>query len=59
MMLEHSFGRAADARLIEDAVEQVLARGIRTPDIAPEGVTPVTTAELGDAVVAALEERQR
>lgn len=57
MMLEHTFGRHEDATLIEDAVEAVLGAGIRTPDIAPAGVTPVSTAELGDAVIAALDRR--
>jgi 3-isopropylmalate dehydrogenase len=32
----------------------VLARGVRTADIAEPGVAPVGTAAMGDAVVAAL-----
>lgn len=54
MMLRHSFdyGEAADA--IEDAVAKVLAEGTLTADIAGEGGAPVNTAQMGDAIVAAV-----
>jgi hypothetical protein len=39
---------------IEAAVKQVLAQGLRTPDIWSEGTTKVGTREMGDAVVKAL-----
>jgi 3-isopropylmalate dehydrogenase len=39
---------------IERAVEAVLDRGLRTPDIMSEGMTEVDCAGMGDAVVAAL-----
>ena len=53
---------AADAEIIamladalEAAVETVLADGVRTADLmGPEGGTPVSTAEMGDRIVAAL-----
>jgi 3-isopropylmalate dehydrogenase len=38
------------------AVERVLADGVRTADLmAPEGGTPVSTSQMGDAIIAALE----
>ena len=54
MMLRYSFGEAELADRIEAAVGTVLDQGLRTADIAAEGQTPVTTADMGDAVVAAL-----
>lgn len=55
MMLRHSLGLAEEAAAIERAVEAVLAGGYRTPDLARPGETTVSTAAMGDAVVAALE----
>jgi len=46
---------AEEAAAIERAVEAVLAGGYRTPDLARPGETTVSTAAMGDAVVAALE----
>ena len=54
MCLRYSFDLGADADLLEAAVSKVLDDGVRTGDIAEPGVTPVGTAEMGDAVVAAL-----
>jgi 3-isopropylmalate dehydrogenase len=54
MMLRYSFGREDAADAIDRAVEKTLERGIRTGDIATGGETPVTTAAMGDAIVAAL-----
>jgi len=54
MMLRYSFGEAGLADRIEAAVGTVLDQGLRTADIAAAGQTPVCTAEMGDAVVAAL-----
>ncbi|NCW60495.1 MAG: 3-isopropylmalate dehydrogenase, partial [Rhodobacteraceae bacterium] len=40
---------------LEQAVEKVLADGVRTADLlGEEGVTPVSTSEMGDAIIAAL-----
>jgi len=39
---------------IEDAVGNVLDQGLRTADIMSEGMSKVGTAEMGQAVVAAL-----
>jgi len=54
MMLRFSLNQEAAAQRIEAAVQAVLAQGLRTPDIWSEGTTRVGTAEMGDAVVAAL-----
>jgi 3-isopropylmalate dehydrogenase len=54
MMLRHGFGRADDAARVEAAVDAVLERGLRTPDLAAEGETAVGTGEMTDAVLAEL-----
>lgn len=55
MALRYSFDLGREADLVEGAVEAVLAQGLRTPDLLGDaGAKPVTTAEMGDAVVAAL-----
>ena len=54
MMLRYSLQQAQAADRIESAVQQVLASGLRTPDIWSEGTHKVGTREMGDAVVAAL-----
>ena len=54
MMLRYSLGAPALADRIEAAVGRVLDRGLRTADIESPGATVVGTAEMGDAVVAAL-----
>ena len=54
MMLRYSLNEPALADRIEDAVDKVLDRGLRTPDIMSEGMTEVNCEAMGDAVVAAL-----
>jgi 3-isopropylmalate dehydrogenase len=54
MLLRYSFGEAELADRIEAAVGTVLDQGLRTADIAAEGQAAVATADMGDAVVAAL-----
>ncbi|WP_252176116.1 3-isopropylmalate dehydrogenase [Endozoicomonas sp. 4G] len=54
MLLRYSLGEIAAADAIEQAVSDVLDQGLRTGDIASEGCTPVSTSEMGDAVVACL-----
>ncbi len=54
MMLRYSLGVAEQADRIEAAVGAVLDQGLRTADIAASGQASVGTAEMGDAVVAAL-----
>jgi len=59
MMLRYSLQNAEAADRVESAVQQVLASGLRTPDIWSEGTRKVGTREMGDAVVAALRETPR
>ena len=54
MMLRYSLAEVTQADRVEQAVQKVLASGIRTADIISEGMTKVSTSEMGDAVVAAL-----
>ena len=56
MALRYSFDLGDEAKRLEDAVEKVLADGLRTADLlGEEGVTPVSTTQMGDAIVAALD----
>jgi len=54
MMLRYSLSMTDAADAIEAAVGKVLDQGLRTADIVTEGSRKVSTAEMGDAVVAAL-----
>ena len=40
-----------DANLIENAVKEILADGLRTGDIMEDGRTQVTTEQMGDAIL--------
>jgi 3-isopropylmalate dehydrogenase len=56
MALRYSFDKGDEATRLEKAVEKVLADGKRTADLlGEEGVQPVSTSEMGDAVIAALD----
>ncbi|MBJ6372128.1 3-isopropylmalate dehydrogenase [Sedimentitalea arenosa] len=56
MALRYSFDQGDEAKRIETAVEKVLADGLRTADlIGEEGVEPVSTRQMGDAILAALD----
>ena len=56
MALRYSFDEGAAADRLEAAVETVLADGVRTPDLLGEGGgAAVSTAEMGDAILAALD----
>ncbi len=56
MALRYSFDQGAEADRLEKAVEKVLADGVRTADLmGPEGGTPVSTSEMGDKIIAALD----
>jgi 3-isopropylmalate dehydrogenase len=54
MMLRYSFGLKTEADKLEVTVRNVLARGLRTADIMQPGMTQVSTASMGDAVIKAL-----
>jgi 3-isopropylmalate dehydrogenase len=55
MMLRYSLAEGDAADVIEKAVESVLDQGLRTGDIFSEGCQLVSTTEMGDAVLAALQ----
>lgn len=56
MALRYSFDLGDEATRLEKAVEKVLADGVRTADLmGPEGGKPVSTAEMGDVILAALD----
>ncbi|ASP19899.1 3-isopropylmalate dehydrogenase [Antarctobacter heliothermus] len=56
MALRYSFDNGDEATRLEDAIEKVLADGFRTADLlGEEGVDPISTTQMGDAVIAALD----
>jgi 3-isopropylmalate dehydrogenase len=54
MLLEYSLKAGAPAAAIESAVNRVLERGYRTPDIQQPGTRRVGTREMGDLVAEAV-----
>jgi 3-isopropylmalate dehydrogenase len=56
MMLRLTLNRPNDADLLEKAVGNALAAGARTADIAEPGATRLSTEQMGDAVLNALEQ---
>ena len=56
MALRYSFDAGDEATRLEEAIESVLADGLRTADLLGEdGVDPVSTTEMGTAILAALD----
>ena len=56
MALRYSFDQGDEAARLEAAIEKVLADGARTADLmGPEDGAPMSTSEMGDAIVAALD----
>ncbi|GAA4489454.1 3-isopropylmalate dehydrogenase [Gluconacetobacter tumulicola] len=55
MLLRYSFAMEAEAALIEQAVANVLASGLRTADIMSPGMAQVGTTVMGEAVVRELD----
>ena len=55
MMLRYSLGLTEEAAVVERAVDQVLAQSYRTADIAPPGTASISTTDMGDRIVSALE----
>ena len=52
MMLRYSFGLTEEADAIENAVNKVLDKGIRTADNMSDGCTCVGCTGMGDAILA-------
>ncbi len=57
MALRYSFGLTEAADLLDGAIADVLASGVRTRDIAGPGVNKVGTVGMGDAILKALDAR--
>lgn len=57
MLLRHSLGLETEACAVEAAVDQAIADGCVTADIATPGTQPRSTSAVGDAVVRTLLER--
>ncbi|MCB1327987.1 MAG: 3-isopropylmalate dehydrogenase [Maritimibacter sp.] len=56
MALRYSFDQGEEAERLDAAIEKVLADGLRTADLmGQDGVTPVSTTGMGDAILAALD----
>ncbi|MES0812907.1 MULTISPECIES: 3-isopropylmalate dehydrogenase [unclassified Roseibium] len=55
MALRYSFEEVAAADKLDKAIANALDKGLRTKDIAAEGEATITTAEMGDAIVAELD----
>jgi len=55
MMLRYSFDMGVEADKLDQAVQNVLAQGLRTADIMSDGMTQLSTQAMGQAVVAELE----
>ena len=57
MALRYSFDERIEADRLEEAIEKVLSKGARTHDLlGEEGITPLSTSEMGDAILDALTE---
>jgi 3-isopropylmalate dehydrogenase len=59
MMLRYSFNLTREADMVDAAIAQVLADGLRTGDIMQDGAKKVGTAAMGDAILSALESLQK
>lgn len=57
MCLRFSLNMGAEAELIERSVDNILAKGIRTVDIATEGMTPVSTSEMGSELLKEMDQQ--
>ncbi len=55
MCMRYSFDMIDAADRLEKAISNVLEKGLRTADIMSDGMTKVSTSEMGDAVIAEFE----
>ncbi|MBN2710555.1 MAG: 3-isopropylmalate dehydrogenase [Calditrichaceae bacterium] len=56
MMFEYSFQMSHAAKLIDEAIERTLKKGLRTVDIQQQGMKLVSTVEMTDAIINQFEE---
>jgi len=55
MLLKHSLGLETEAAVVDSAVGKAISEGARTADIAEKGRTALSTRQMGDAILAALD----
>ena len=55
MLLRYSLGLESEALAVEGAVNKAVESGARTADIAEKGRAALTTRQMGDAILAALD----
>ena len=55
MALRYSYDQGAIADDLEQAVQNLLGKGIRTADIMADGCTTATTSDMGDALLSELD----
>jgi 3-isopropylmalate dehydrogenase len=55
MALRYSFNMATEADMVDKAIANVLAKGLRTGDIMQPGMQQVSTSAMGESIVAELE----
>ena len=55
LMVRYSLGLTEEGAAIERAVDKVLEQNARTADIATDGTARVSTVEMGELIVAAIE----
>ncbi len=55
MALRYTFNMPAEADLLDGAIAAALAKGMRTADIMQPGMTQVSTAQMGEAIIAELD----
>ena len=55
MALRYSFGMTKEADIVEQAIAETLAKGLRTADIRGDSAKSVSTSEMGSAIMAELE----
>ena len=54
MCLRYSFSMVSEADMVESAIANTLDKDLRTGDIMSDGMTQITTGEMGDAIAAEL-----
>jgi 3-isopropylmalate dehydrogenase len=54
LLLRHSLGLETEAKAVEAAVSTTIASGCLTRDLAPSGIRPASTHDVGSAVIAKL-----
>ncbi len=55
MCLRYSFGMVEAAQMVDQAISNVLAGGLRTADIMQDGMTQASTDEMGSAIIEQLD----